>query len=315
MRDLRKALLAGAMGAALIMWLFPPQPWDQSLARVRLEPVIGAEAAGEIARRPAALRSVLLDYGDDPVLLAKARIALAQYPMRTPAILILYGDTPEFRSILRRYGEAVIPVIHYFMTVEAGDDGVESGWQAVIAVGGQGHDLLGQFSVDDAGAIQRNRTEQMLEAFGWLMADGLRNLEGKLERSEALTLDDVLSVATDALMLMPAAGLLARGSLKGTRAAGQASKRSRLIGARPLPRGGGRSAAKGVARLAAARYPRLAAWGGTAAVTYLVIRHPGLLQSLLAQAGKWLGWQAWLLPLLAWTTILTVAAYALSRRR
>ena len=306
------------MGAALIMWLFPPQPWDQSLARVRLEPVIGAEAAGEIARRPAPLRSVLLDYGDDPVLLDKARIALAQFPMRAPAILILYGDTPEFRSILRRYGEAVIPVIHYFMTVEAGDDGVESGWQAVIAVGEQGHDLLGQFSVDDAGAIQRNRTEQMLEAFGWLMADGLRNLEGKLERSEALTLGDVLSVATDALMLLPAAGLLARGSLKGTRAAGQASKRSRLIGARPFTRGGGRSAAgaaKGAAQLAAARYPRLAAWGGAVAVTYLVIRHPGLLQSLLARAGKWLGWQAWLLPWLAWTTILTAAAYALSRRR
>ena len=315
MRSVGKALLVGAIGAALIMWFFTPQPWDEALMRVRLEPMIGVEAAGAIASQPEPVRSVLADYAGDPVLLDKARIALAVFPMRAPAILTLYGQTPEFQTILRRYGEAVMPVIHYFLTVDA-EDRVESGWQAVLAIDEQGHDLLGQFSVDEAGAIQRNRTEQMLEAFSWFMAAGMRNLEGKLERAEAITFTDLFSVAADALVLVPSAGLLARGSLKSGRAAARARKSSRL-GALTSARAGGRGvtgAAKGLAQLATTRHRRLATWSAGLAVAYLVIQHPGLLQSFLAQTGKWLGWQAWILPALAWTTILTALAYGLGKR-
>lgn len=102
--------------AVAILLQGTPRPYDEQLIHIQAEQTL-APIDPKILNASADLQALLLSYDrpGDNVLLLKAAIALHTYPDWTPDILTRYGTAPEFQAILRRYGEAVIPVIHYFM--------------------------------------------------------------------------------------------------------------------------------------------------------------------------------------------------------
>lgn len=110
------AVLGGLLGAlAILIGSGPPRPYDEQLIHIQAERTL-APIDPRVMNEPADLQALLLAYGStgDRVLQLKAWIALDTYPGMTPEILDRYGTAPEFQAILRRYGEAIIPVIHYF---------------------------------------------------------------------------------------------------------------------------------------------------------------------------------------------------------
>jgi hypothetical protein len=76
------------------------------------------DMAPQIAKEPAEIQALLLDYADDAPLRLQARLALLTYPDLAHRILPIYGDEPEFQAVLLQYGEAALPPIAYFMDHE-----------------------------------------------------------------------------------------------------------------------------------------------------------------------------------------------------
>jgi hypothetical protein len=71
------------------------------------------------------VQGVLLDYaaegGGNDELLLKAWIALAKYG-EAARILLAYGSEPEFKTVLKKYGEPIIPVIQYSASTRSRSD-------------------------------------------------------------------------------------------------------------------------------------------------------------------------------------------------
>jgi hypothetical protein len=112
----RKALLilAAAMVVALAISLsWKPRSYVEQLIHVQAEQELG-HIDNAILDEPLEVQGVLLDYAVDKELVLKAWMALSKHPKETREILLLYGSEAEFKEILRKYGDSVIPVIQYF---------------------------------------------------------------------------------------------------------------------------------------------------------------------------------------------------------
>ncbi len=114
---MKKLFLLTAL-ALLSAWLIT-LAWTPMSPRERAIAIQASEAPAPVAaalkNEPVPVQAVVLGYGDDPVLQLKARTALLAYPQLAREVLPLYGAQPEFREVLRRYGEAVLPPIAYFL--------------------------------------------------------------------------------------------------------------------------------------------------------------------------------------------------------
>ncbi|MDY6943453.1 MAG: hypothetical protein SVU69_10660 [Pseudomonadota bacterium] len=278
------AVVAGCLA---VFWQPPSVDWQ--LAEIELTPLVGAEAAARLAAEPDPVRAVLFDWATDPELLLKARIALIKYPERAPRVLQVYGSDPVFQSIVRDYGEAVIPIVDHWMgDSPAVDDlsAAQDGWVAVSAIHDRGYDFLGQFFQGEDGIVYRNRTEQVLEFLALLTADGIRGLERKFKLGEEIGPRDWLPATMDAAIVVPA-GLAIGGAKMAVRGA-----RLRRVSA---------ASSGGVAPASAARLYQLASRGPLAAslartgkigavigVGYVLVRHPSLLPALFDELATWL---------------------------
>jgi hypothetical protein len=118
--NLRKPLILLAIAAITslaICHYWKPIPYNEKLVRIQAEQLLGP-IDERITREPLEIQAVLLDYSGDKELTLKAWIAISKFPLKAQNIFSLYGSEDEFKSILRSYGDAIIPVIQYFIDHE-----------------------------------------------------------------------------------------------------------------------------------------------------------------------------------------------------
>lgn len=365
------AVLGGLLGAlAILIGGGHPRPYDEQLIHIQAERTL-APIDPRVMNEPADLQALLLAYGStgDRVLQLKAWIALDTYPGMAPDILAHYGTAPEFQAILRRYGEAIIPVIHYFRvndvftlqaqqtigntiqrTTESArklwdnlsgkDDSqvpaaasskpVENtpdnrGWYAIRQIAVDGHDLLGQFVIATNGQVSRIQTKRVTQDIGNFLTGGIANLERKSDTGTALTAGDYVNAATDAVFFAAAFKLLRAGRTVATaeKEATAAGKGARAVNQAALRT----SAAGGTARMSlmqrtrifgAALLPRtpflarLGSWGAVIATGYVILRHPSLINSLLAGLAHTLGIAPGIVQFVGWWLILGLLLFLVS---
>ncbi|GHC25348.1 hypothetical protein [Aidingimonas halophila] len=320
-------LVAASLMSALIAIISEPMKVEARVIRLQMQEQL-PEAAEHLRHEPLGVQAALVDYavsGDD-VLVLKARAALQQYPGLARDILAMYGTYPVFRDVLRRYGAVVVIPIHYFMQHElptlkvrhAADEAVDSlsrwwhqkdddaggvneelnsrrrGEYALAFIDAGGHDFLGQFRIDDDGNIAWIQSERWLETINAFFAGGIRELETQYRLGEDVSAVDLAWASVDVAIMASAVKLVRAGQ-------------SGIVGGRSASlstRGSLYTSRVGNAIRFGLQGTRYAKWPVVVGMGYMAVRHPGLINDLLAGAARVLGWPSWLVQWLGWTLIL-----------
>jgi hypothetical protein len=326
MKTLFVAGLLAFLGALLITHLVEPQPLETQLLHLQVERTM-PEMANELTSEPAELQALFLAYADDPVLLAKARLTMLRYPDMARSIFLKYGDSREFMDVLRSYGEDIILPIHYFRTHEiftlelmrgvsettrsalgalrrmwnadesaqVGTDGTlssdERGRYAIQFLKAEGYDFLGQFVMGPGGDVAWVQTERVLEGINSFFANGVKGLETKLHRDEAISVTDAGWAALDVAVGISAFKILRMGK------AGAVGGRTLTLSERSAALGSGLWRASAIGS-------RLVKYGAPAVLAYIAIRHPSVINSLLGSAANAIGVPVGLVQVVGWTLIL-----------
>ncbi|MCC6210912.1 MAG: hypothetical protein IT513_07715 [Burkholderiales bacterium] len=318
------------MAVALLVSLsWKPVSYVEQLIRIQAEQELG-QIDPRILEEPAQVQAVLLDYAANQELVLKAWIALSKYPASAREILLLYGSEPEFRDILRRYGDAVVPVIQYFRdhdvwTIRAIDTvssvwkdlrdrltgggqakpgrvalgPAERGWYAVHFIKVEGYDFLGQFSVPADGKARWNQTDRIVKASTSFFTSGVRSLETRIDLGLDVTAADAFWAGLDVALVAVPAKLLLSGRVvaRSGQELGLAA-RTRLVAPRLLPKG--------------EFFRKLGAYGVAAATLYVVARHPSLLNSVLAELAGLMGVSPWIVQAAGWSVVIVFLVYLFS---
>lgn len=335
---MRKLLLIcslALLAAAIVSVVSRPVPIEQKLIQVHASDVLDGFPA--IEKEPVEVQAVLLDFADDPLLLLKAQAAFIRHPEMARMIFPLYGGEPEFRDILRRYGENILPPIHHFVSRRVGSIELmnkasqkyraareffagtvesqspehqvadqpgelspeERGWYAVNFIESEGHDFLGQFIVDAQGDTQWVGTERVLEGLNQFFASGVRNLEISYRSGEGISAGDIGWASVDVLVFASALKVLRMGRAAAVTTKGASrGTRSAAFAARVTH--------SGRMVLSGARYAK---WPVIIGAGYLVIAHPSIVSDVLAGVADVLGYPTWLVQFLGWLLILIPALY------
>lgn len=326
MKALFVAILLAFLSALLIARLYEPVPLETQLVHLQVEQAM-PELADELTAEPAELQALFLAYADDPVLLAKARLALLRYPDMARPIFLMFGESLEFQDVLRRYGEDVILPIDYFLKHEiftlefmrgvsetarsalsalrqlwnegapvheaanGALSGEERGRYAIQFIKAEGYDFLGQFVLSPGGQVGWVQTERVLEGINSFFAAGIRGLETKVRRDEAVALGDVGWAALDVAIGVSAFKILRMGR------AGAVGGRSLTFSERSAALGSGlwRTSVIGT---------RLVKYGAPAVLAYVAIRHPSVINSMLGSVAEKLGLPVALTQVAGWTLVL-----------
>jgi len=315
-----------------------PVPVDHRLISIQAQEQL--QGFSGLENEPIELQAALIDLGDDPLLLLKAQAALMVYPEMARSVFPLYASEPEFQRILRRYGEQVLPPIHYFLqnpvstvewmntasvqfqrardyfnefrgrpadrTMEQPGSGpltpVERGWYAVNFIDHEGADFLGQFQQGPEGEIQWVQTERITEGVTQFFTGGIRQLESSYRMDGEVTANDIGWASVDVLVFASAVKFLRAGrAVAKTTQGARVSTRSAALAARVT----------GSAQLLL-RSARYAKWPAVIGVGYLVITHPSLISDFFAGVADVLGVSPVLIQLAGWLLILVPAFYILS---
>lgn len=343
-------LLALSIAAAgLISVGANSEPYAHRLQRVALQEAL-PQLAGVLAHEPAAVKSVFLHYAGDDALVLNARLALLRYPEKARRILPLYGTDPAFQAVLTAYGPSVIPPIGYFLDHEIGslkimraageavtavtrfwkgdvatpderasaaDDrplsARERGRYAIGFIQKEGHAFLGQFVVDPAGAVHWVQSERVVQDVGSFFTGGIRSLETKYRKDEAVGSADYLWAGVDVLATAAAVKAL-RVARPGAATAGAGTETAVTAG-----RSARAAESAALARRTAVLMPalvrsgglagRIAKYGAVAAAAYIVLRHPSLVTGLAGHVADLAGLPAWTVQLAIWSLILLPALY------
>ena len=328
MKVFARIILLSMLGALLIAVLTRPKPLDEQLLHLQVVELM-PQYARDVEAQPAQVQALLLAYADDPVLLGKARIALTRYPEIARPVFEAFGMNPSFRDVLRRYGEDVVLPIQYFLTQEVftlelmrsmsdtarsvmgtlrgwwSDElqqkeetrgslsAEERGWYAIQFIETEGYGFIGQFVLTPDGRVGWLQTERVLEALNRFFAGGLTGLESKWRRDQSVNLGDIGWAAVDVAVGVGAFKLLRMGRGASAGRSLSVSQRSAIVGA-----GLWRGSVVGA---------RIAKYGAPALLAYMAVRHPSVINSLLAATAEklglpvalvqWIGWSLLLLPL------------------
>ncbi|MBU2952620.1 hypothetical protein [Marinobacter sp. F3R08] len=313
------------LGALIATVSSQPMLIEERLIRIQAEDTL--REFPDIETAPLEVQAALLDMADDELLLLKARAAYLRYPAITREVFPAFGPAPEFREILRRYGENILPPIQYFLSnpvgsIElmndlankyqaameffTGDGKTDSettknltrearGWYAVHFIQQEGHDFLGQFIVNNQGDIIWVRTERILENINRFFASGIRNLEIQHRSGDDVSAEDIGWASVDVLVFASALKVLQAGrsiavSSRGTRSAALAARFTN----------------SGRMLMTTARYAK---WPAVVGVGYLVVTHPAIINDFLAEVSEILGYPAKLVQFLGWMLILLPVLY------
>lgn len=320
--------------ATMFSTLAKPVPIEQKLIHIHAGDVL--DDFPGIEDEPVDIQAILLDMSDDPLLLLKARAAFVRYPEMARSIFPLYGEEPEFRAVLKKYGESVLPPIQYFVshpvnTIEwmntvsrhyqaakqfftgktdpdVPDNAASSqsklsprarGWYAVNFIQQEGHDFLGQFVVDEHGKTEWIATERVLEGMNQFFASGIRNLETRYRSGETISAGDVGWASVDVLIFASAAKVLRAGRAAAvtTRGASRGTRSAALAA---------RVTRSGKMVLSSARYAK---WPLVIGAGYLIVTHPSIINDVLAGIADALGYPPMLVQFVGWLLLLIPALY------
>ncbi|EPC03556.1 hypothetical protein L861_18650 [Litchfieldella anticariensis FP35 = DSM 16096] len=344
MNKLARMLGIAVLAAAAISLVGQPMAVEERMIRLQ-----AAEAypdyMGQLDQEPLEVLAVLLDYHQDDLLRLKAEAALLESPRLAREILPRYGAEPEFQSVLRQYGSAVLLPIHYFLhhdvrtlalkeaaaqqwqavkttaqrwwqRGDVANHGQERaiqeereemsvtlapeqrGWYAINLIADEGHGFLGQFTLDTEGTVKWLQSERLLEATNSLFAGGIRQLETRMQRGQTVDASDIGWALADGAVMVSAVKLLRMGRVGAvsTRSTG-AMQRNAVLASRFNVLG----------RLM--RVGRFAKWPTVMAGTYLIVRHPVLINDALVAVARSLGYSVWLVQFLGWSLILLPCLY------
>lgn len=326
MKTLFVAILFAFLGALLIAGLYKPQPLEAQLMHLQLEQAV-PEAASELAGEQAEIQALFLAYAGDPVLLAKARLALLRYPDLARPVFLAFGTSPAFHDVLARYGEDVVLPIHYFLThqvltldlmrglnesaqsalssvrrlwseseparaiADGPLSGEERGRYAIQFLTLEGYDFLGQFVLSQNGEVGWVQSERVLEGLNSFFAGGIKGLETRVRRDEAIELGDVGWAVMDVAIGISAFKILRMGRA-GAAGAGTLtySQRSAALGS-----GLWRSSVVGT---------RLVKYGAPAVLAYVAVKHPSVINAMLGAVAEKFGLPVHLVQVAGWTLVL-----------
>lgn len=305
-RNLFRVLVCALLIALLITWRVDVQPVEERLVRLHSGNVFGENA--EVAREPAPVLAMLLDYRDDRLLLLKAQAALTVFPEHTRFLLALFGEEPEFQKALRAHGEYLIPPVMHFYQQPVGSiemvnrvagtgtqlTAEERAWYAVNFANKEGQDFTGQFMVAPDGGIKWIWTDRLTEGFVQFFTSGIRTLESRYRTDQPIRAGDVGWAAVDAVVIGSAVKFLKAGRAAATTTRASAvSVRSAAYSSR-LTRAG---------RMASVMVSN-AKWPAAAAFAYVVVRHPVLLNDVFAGVARVLGVPPWAVQVPGWFMVL-----------
>ncbi|MGC8121226.1 hypothetical protein [Marinobacter sp. VGCF2001] len=304
-RTLWLALFALA-GAVLIAVSLKPQPIEERMVRLQAQDAFGAGSG--LLQQPLAIQALLLDYRDDPLLLLKARAALHVYPEDARFLMELFGTEAEFQKALSAHGEYLIPPVMHFYRASVGSvelinrvagtgrplSAAERAWYAINFVNKEGQDFTGQFEVGPDGKVHWIWTERISEGLVQFFTRGIRTLESRYRTDQPIRAEDVGWAAVDVLLIGSAAKFLKAG-----RAAASASR-----GATVSARSAAYSSRLARAGRMASIMVSNARWPAIAALAYVVVKHPALLNDLFAGIATVLGVPPWAVQVPAWFLVL-----------
>ena len=316
------------------------QPYVDALIRLQLDDILGLSSDLFVEESPD-IQALMLHYSDNENLVLRSRIALNMFPDKAETILLKYGDDPDFKEVFEEYGEVVVPVIQYFIdndlwidelihdfkrawislwTRESNEDDSdvqglnltpdERGLLSIAMIRSMGHGLLGQFVENEDGQLERVRTEQTFESVIEFFAGGIRTVEEKHRADEKIEVEDILWAAVDVAALTASLALVSRtaGTLKLMRAAKEAARSGRRLSVTRTSATVGARLMSSAGKVA----PRVAKYGVPFAATFLIVKHPSLLNSLFAEVGIWMGIPQWMSQMGLWIILVFVLLYPLS---
>ena len=326
------ALIVALIAAIVIGMSTQTIPYNEKLIRLQTsEQLVPIDAA--IAREPIETQVILLSYSDDKTLLLNAWLALLKYPVQSREIFNLYGAEPDFKRVIRTYGDVVVPVVKYFvdndvlslrviaaagnavdrvkdgwnriigespksptLALDSKLDSTKRGWYAVQFIKDEGHQFLGQFVVNGTGTAKWNQTNRVTQVITSFLTSGISNLEKKHDLNETVEAADVFFAAIDVIPFAVTMKLLKTGKLAsaGGKEVSIAS-RTRIMAPRLISKGG--------------IFFKLGKYGAVVATAYVIIKHPSLINSLLAEAASLLGLPPWLMQGAFWFILIFLATY------
>lgn len=294
----------------------------------------------EILLQPFAIQLILLEYSSNQELTYKSLIALNKYPQIAKEVLLLYALEPDFKKALLKYGEVIFLPISYFINneiqsvkiineltnqinsvsdsvkklwhnftynyVEKSDsksqnnlsviDGRSRGWYAINFINQEGYDFLGQFIVDKNQKVKWLQSERLLEGINSFFADGIRSLEGKYKLNEEISANDVFWAGVDIVIVGGSVKILRAGKVlsNSSKEVGLVA-RTQIFGARLLPK--------------SEMLLKFGKYGAIAASVYVIIVHPQLINSAVANLAELLGFNPFYTQFLFWITVIVILLY------
>jgi hypothetical protein len=314
-----------------------PASYLEELIRIQVEEEL-AHIDNEILNEPIEVQLLLLDYSKNKVLTLKTWIALSKYP-KTREILSVYGSDPEFKQILEKYGESIIPPIQYFRENDIGlvsainsiknlvqsakefadnlmgseqsylnsktqsqqaEVGADQrGRYAINFINQEGYDFMGQFVLDKENKVRWNQTERFLEGANSMMAGGIKTLETKYDNGNDITTIDIFWAGMDV------AGVV--GSFKLLRAGNTLARSGLRLS---IVHRTGIFASTLVSKFKI--FQKLGKYSAGIATAYIIISHPNLLNSVFAETANLIGFNPSIALLAGWSLIFMIALYPFS---
>ncbi|MFK8067281.1 MAG: hypothetical protein AB8D52_03470 [Gammaproteobacteria bacterium] len=338
MKENKTKIIFSILLALAMIFLWPADQFDEQLIRLEAENELG-DSIKNIQKESVDLQAVLLDYSDDQELILKSQIALIKYPQQTRTVLLEFGSENSFKDIFLEHGEVVIPVINYFLITdikqsikfmdnagkfahdfkdwwsrEVADDqdqketlellesdinsdqnltNKKQAWYSIQFIKNGGHDFLGQFSISPQGEVKWIQTERVVEGVSSFFTSGVRELETRYVTDQEITGNNLLWASVDVLAVA--------GTLKLLRASRQVARSGKSISlTRQTSLFGSRLLKSGFA----GQLFKVSAIAGTG---WLLIKHPSLITSFLAEAGELIG----IHPMLAQLIGISLLAFVL----
>lgn len=303
---------------------------EDQLVYLSLKQVLGP-AASFAAHEPLEIKALLLDYSENEELLLKARVALLKYPEMSRKVFILYGDFSEFQEILLRYGEPIIPIIHYFMqnefwfkkicdlprdiinyfldffrpsdkseteknyTINISEE-QKRGLYAISYIKEEGHHFLGQFVVTKNKEVKWILTDRIIQNLINFFFSGTRNLEAKWVSEQQLAVEDFLDAGLDVMAMGGTFKLVKMAKkLEGFSQLRSFPQKISLLGSKLLPRG--------------TTLRDMIKYGGVITAGYLMLKHPSLISSVFAWVAQLLDLPPFLFQVVCWTFLFLILFY------
>ncbi|MFG6666828.1 hypothetical protein ACGK9R_06935 [Halomonas sp. HNIBRBA4712] len=321
-----RLLLALAIGlAGLLTALASSEAFEPRLVRLEAQRALPSLDAA-LADESAEINALFLHYADTPALWMNAHLALERQGAAAREVLLAYAFLPEFQDVLARFGpEALLPIIYYRehdvatlkarhwlgeryreasrwwseadeLPVEPAEwNADQRGLMGIALLAEEGHALLNQFAIDAQGDIHWLQSERIVTGVGDFFTSGVRGLEGRWRRGEAIGAADVGWAGVDLLLMASTVKVLRAGRLARGARVGSVEARATQTGARS-------GALAGAARFTT--LPRVAKLAALTTTAYVVIRHPSLISALGANVARWLGFPAWVGQFALWLIVL-----------